>query len=121
MPSKYTQVVMRGRGNPSSSLDTSPTVPHPIALLVLYAVILWSRIRPLDRDLDPSIRFTRNGPIRTPYWVAVSQVCHRWHQVALRCKALWTCIPLVSVPGAQHALTLSNPQPITLRIDSRLS
>jgi hypothetical protein len=121
---------MRGRGNPSS-LDTSPTALHPITLLpveilseiMCYMPLFYGHdapsIRPLDRDLDPSRRFTRNGPIRTPHWVAVSQVCHRWRQVALRCKALWTCIPLVSVPWAQHALTLSNPHPITLRIDSR--
>jgi hypothetical protein len=130
MPSENTQAVMRGNGSPPS-LDASPTAPHPITLfpveilseIMCYMPLFYDHdapsIRPLNRDLDPSRRFTRNGPIRTPHWVAVSQVCHRWRQVALRCKALWTCIPLVSVPWAQHALTLSNPHPIILRIDSK--
>ena len=76
-------------------------------------------IHPLDSDLDPSGRFTRDGPIRTPHWVAVSHVCHGWREVALKSKALWTCIPLVSPAWAQRALTLSNPHPITIRIDSK--
>jgi hypothetical protein len=76
-------------------------------------------IHPLSRDLDPSRRFTRDGPIRTPHWVAVSHVCHRWRETALKCKALWTCVPLVSVSWAQRALTLSHPHPITLHIDSK--
>jgi hypothetical protein len=121
---------MHRRGN-SSSLDTSPTASHPITLLpveilseiMCYLPLFYGddapTIRPLNRDLDPSRRFTRDGPIRTPHWVAVSHVSHRWRQVALRCKALWTCIPLVSVRWAQRALTLSQPHPITLRIDSK--
>jgi hypothetical protein len=131
MPLEHTQAVMRGRGNSSSLLDTSPAAPHPITLLpveilseiMCYMPLFYGHdapsIRPLNRDLDPSRRFTKDGPIRTPHWVAVSHVCHRWRQVALRCKALWTCIPLVSVPWAQRALTLSHPHPITLRVDSR--
>lgn len=75
-------------------------------------------IRPLDRDLDPSGRFTKDSPIRTPHWVAVSHVCHIWREVAFKCKALWTCIPLVSPRWAQRALALSHPHPITLRVDS---
>ncbi|KAH9964753.1 hypothetical protein BJV74DRAFT_302471 [Russula compacta] len=105
--------------------------PHPITLLppeILFEILCYlplfyghdaPSIRPLGRHLDPSKQFTKDGPIRTPHWVAVSHVCHRWREVALRCKALWTCIPLVSVRWAQRALTLSHPHPITLRIDSR--
>jgi hypothetical protein len=76
-------------------------------------------IHPLDRDLDPSGLYTRDGPIRTPHWVAVSHVCYRWREIALKCKALWTCIPLVSVRWTERALTLSHPYPITLHIDSK--
>jgi F-box-like len=131
MSSEHTQVVVHRRNNSSSPLDTLPTAPHPIALLpveilseiMCYMPLFYGHdapsIRPLDRNLDPSRRFTRDGPIRTPHWIAVSHVCHHWRQVALRCKALWTCIPLVSVRWAQRALTLSHPHPITLRIDSR--
>ena len=75
-------------------------------------------IHPLGRDLDPSRRFTRDSPIRTPHWVSVSHVCRHWREVALKCKALWTCVPLVSTRWAQRALTLSHPHSITLRIDS---
>ena len=131
MPSEPTQAVMHGHDNSSSSLDTSPTTPHPITLIpveilseiMCYMPLFYGHdapsIRPLNRALDPSRRFTKEGPIRTPHWVAVSHVCHRWRQVALRCKALWTCVPLVSTRWAQRALTLSYPHPITLRIDSR--
>jgi hypothetical protein len=131
MSSELTQVVMVGLSKSSSPLDTLPSVPHPITLLpaeilseiMCYMPLFYGpnapSIRPLDRNLDPSRRFTRNGPIRTPHWIAVSHVCHYWRQVALKCKALWTCIPLVSVRWAQCALTLSHPHPITLRIDSR--
>ena len=122
---------MHGHDNSSSSLDTSPTTSHPITLIpveilseiMCYMPLFYGHdapsIRPLNRALDPSRRFTKEGPIRTPHWVAVSHVCHRWRQVALRCKALWTCVPLVSTRWAQRALTLSHPHPITLRIDSR--
>jgi hypothetical protein len=121
------------RGQSSSPLDTplaSLTAPHPITLLpveilseiMCYVPLFYGHdapsIHPLDYDLDPSRRFTRDGPIRTPHWVAVSHVCHRWREVALKCKALWTCIPLVSPRWAQRALTLSYPHPITLHIDS---
>jgi hypothetical protein len=131
MPSEHTQAVTCGHGNSSSPPDTPPTAPHPITLLpveilseiMCYMPLFYGHdapsIRPLNRDLDPSRRFTREGPIRTPHWIAVSHVCHRWRQVALRCKALWTCVPLVSTRWAQRALTLSHPHPITLRIDSR--
>ena len=105
--------------------------PHPITLLptellseiMCYLPLFFGRdaptIRPLDRDLDPSRRFTRDSPIRTPHWVAVSHVCSRWRETALKCKALWTTVPLVSVSWAQRALTLSHPHPITLHIDSK--
>jgi hypothetical protein len=131
MSSEHTQVVVHRHDNSSSPLDTLPTAPHPITLLpveilseiMCYLPLFYGHdapsIRPLDRKLDPSRRFTREGPIRTPHWIAVSHVCHHWRQVALRCKALWTCIPLVSVRWAQRSLTLSHPHPITLRIDSR--
>lgn len=127
MSSENLQVVTHRRDNSSSPLDTAP---HPITLLpveilseiMCYMPLFYDHdapsIRPLDRNLDPSRRFTRDGPIRTPHWIAVSHVCHHWRQVALKCKALWTCIPLVSVRWAQRALTLSHPHPITLRIDS---
>src|SRR5258708_37372795 len=110
--------------------NTSPTAPHPITLLpveilseiMCYMPLFYGHdapdIRPLNRDLDPSRRFTRDGPIRTPHWVAVSHVCHRWREIALKCKALWTCIPVVSVRWAERALALSDPHPLTLRIDS---
>ena len=109
----------------------SSMVPHPISLLpteilseiMCYLPLFFGRdaptIHPLDRDLDPSRRFTRDGPIRTPHWVAVSHVCRRWREIALKCKALWTTVPLVSVSWAQRALTLSHPHPITLHIDSK--
>lgn len=131
MSSEHTQAVMHSRSKSSLPLNTLPSAPHPITLLPVeilseimsYMPLFYGRnapsIRPLDRNLDPSRRFTREGPIRTPHWIAVSHVCHHWRQVALRCKDLWTCIPLVSVRWAQRALTLSHPRPITLRIDSR--
>lgn len=129
MSSEHAQVVMHRHGN--SSPFVALPVPHPITLLpveilseiMCYMPLFYGHdapsIRPLDRNLDPSRRFTRDGPIRTPHWIAVSHVCHHWRQVALRCRALWTYIPLVSVRWAQRALTLSHPYPITLRIDSR--
>ena len=133
MPSEHTQtqVVMHRHGSSSSPFGSSPTTPRPITLLpveilseiMCYMPLFYGHdapsIWPLDRDLDPSRRFTKNGPIRTPHWVAVSHVCHHWREVALRCKALWMFIPLVSVRWAQRALTLSHPHPITLRIDSK--
>jgi len=131
MSSESTQVAVLQCGPSSSPLDASPTAPHPITLLpveilseiMCYMPLFYGydapSIRPLDSDLDPSTRFTRDGPIRTPHWVAVSHVCHLWREVALKCKALWTCIPLVSPAWAQRALTLSNPHPITIHIDSR--
>lgn len=131
MSSKPIQVVVLRHGKSSSSFDASPTTPHPITFLpveilseiMCYMPLFYGHdapsIHPLDSDLDPSRRFTRNGPIRTPHWVAVSHVCHHWREVALKCKALWTCIPLVSPAWAQRALALSNPHPITIRIDSR--
>src|SRR5712691_3114799 len=130
MSSESTQVAVLQCGPSSSPFDASPTAPHPITLLpveilseiMCYMPLFYGydapSIRPLDRDLDPSTRFTRDGPIRTPHWVAVSHVCHLWREVALKCKALWTCIPLVTPAWAQRALTLSNPHPITIRIDS---
>ena len=111
--------------------STSNRVSHPITLLpteilseiMCYLPLFFGRdapsIRPLSRDLDPSGRFTRDSPIRTPHWVAVSHVCRRWRDIALKCKALWTTIPLVSVSWAQRALTLSYPHPIILHIDSK--
>jgi len=129
MTSEHTQITIRECGKPSPH-NTPRTTPHPITLLpaeilseiMCYIPLFYDHdapsIRPLDRDLDPSKAFTRDGPIRTPHWVAVSHVCHRWREIALRCKALWTCIPVVSVPWAQRALMLSNPHPLTLRIDS---
>ncbi|KAI0251767.1 hypothetical protein BJV78DRAFT_407053 [Lactifluus subvellereus] len=124
--------VMTVRPNSSSShFDAPRSHSHPITLLpveilseiMCYLPLFRGRdapsIRPLDRDLDPSRRFTKDGPIRTPHWVAVSQVCHRWRETAFACKALWTCIPLVSVRWAQCALRLSHPHPITLHIDSK--
>ena len=131
MSPEHTQLVTHRRNNSSSLLDTLLTAPHPITLLpveilseiMCYMPLFYGHdapsIRPLNRDLDPSRRFTRNGPIRTPHWIAVSHVCHHWRQIALRCKALWTYIPLVSVRWVQRALMLSHPHPITLRIDSR--
>ena len=131
MSSKPTQVVILQRVKSSSPFDASPTAPHPITLLpveilseiMCYMPLFYDHdapsIHPLDSDLDPSRRFTKDGPIRTPHWVAVSHVCYRWREVALKCKALWTYIPLVSPAWAQRALTLSNPHPITVRIDSR--
>ena len=122
---------MLRRGKSSSASDSSSTAPHPVTLLpveilseiMCYMPLFYGHdapsIHPLDSDLDPSGRFTRDGPIRTPHWVAVSHVCHGWREVALKCKALWTCVPLVSPAWAQRALTLSNPHPITIRIDSR--
>lgn len=130
MSSEHLQVVIHRRDNSPSPPDTLPA-PHPITLLpveilseiMCYMPLFYGHdapsIRPLDRNLDPYRRFTREGPIRTPHWIAVSHVCHHWRQVALKCKALWTCIPLVSVRWAQRALTLSHPYPITLRIDAR--
>ena len=112
-----------------STLATSNRAPHPITLLpteilseiMCYLPLFFGRdapsIHPLDRDLDPSRRFTKDGPIRTPHWVAVSHVCRRWREIALKCKALWTTVPLVSVSWAQRALTLSYPHPIILHID----
>ncbi|KAF8262624.1 hypothetical protein EI94DRAFT_1743147 [Lactarius quietus] len=109
----------------------SNRVPHPITLLpteilseiMCYLPLFFGRDAPsihsLSRDLDPSRRYTRDGPIRTPHWVAVSHVCHRWREIALKCKALWTVVPLVSVSWAQRALTLSHPHPIILHIDSK--
>lgn len=114
-----------------SALATSNRAPHPITLLpteilseiMCYLPLFVGRdapsIRPLSRDLDPSRHFTKDGPIRTPHWVAVSHVCHRWREIALKCKALWTTVPLVSVSWAQRALTLSYPHPIILHIDSK--
>jgi len=111
--------------------STSNMVPHPITLLpteilseiMCYLPLFFGRdapfIRPLRRDLDPSGRFTRDSPIRTPHWVAVSHVSRRWREIALKCKALWTTVPLVSVSWAQRALTLSYPHPILLHIDSK--
>ena len=111
--------------------STSNRAPHPITLLpteilseiMCYLPLFFGRdaplIHPLSRDLDPSGRFTRDSPIRTPHWVAVSHVCRRWREIALKCKALWTTIPLVSVSWAQRALTLSFPHPIILHIDSK--
>ena len=131
MSSEPSQEAMLRRGKSSISFDTSPTAPHPITLLpveilseiMCYMPLFYGHgapsIHPLDSDVDPSGRFTRDGPIRTPHWVAVSHVCHRWREVALKCKALWTCIPLVSPAWAQRALALSNPHPITIRIDSK--
>jgi hypothetical protein len=118
------------RGKSSSPLDTSLVTPHPITVLpveilseiMCYMPLFYGHdapsIHPLDPDLDPSRRFTKDSPIRTPHWVAVSHVCRHWRQVALKCRGLWTCIPLVSPNWAQRALTLSHPHPITLRIDS---
>ncbi|KAI9464411.1 hypothetical protein BJY52DRAFT_815588 [Lactarius psammicola] len=112
-------------------MGTSNKAPHPITLLpteilseiMCYLPLFFGRdapsIHPLKRDLDPSGGFTRDGPVRTPHWVAVSHVCRRWREIALRCKALWTSVPLVSVSWAQQALTLSHPHPITLHIDSK--
>ncbi|KAH9967516.1 hypothetical protein BC827DRAFT_1152816 [Russula dissimulans] len=129
MSSEPTRITTRECGKPSP-LTTPRTTPHPINLLpaeilseiMCYMPLFYDHdapsIRPLGRDLDPSKAFTRDGPIRTPHWVAVSHVCHRWRETALRCKALWTCIPVVSVRWAQRALKLSDPHPLTLRIDS---
>ncbi|KAH9056722.1 hypothetical protein EDB87DRAFT_1579162 [Lactarius vividus] len=114
-----------------SPIGTSNRVSHPITLfpteilseIMCYLPLFFGRdapsIHPLHHDLDPSGGFTRDGPVRTPHWVAVSHVCRRWREIALRCKALWTAVPLVSVSWAQRALTLSDPHPITLHIDSR--
>ena len=114
----------------SPRLDTPMRDSHSITLLpveVLSEIMCYlplfrshnaPSIHPLDRDLDPSGHFTINDPIRTPHWVAVSHVCYRWREIALKCKALWTCIPLVSVRWAQRAIELSHPHPITLHIDS---
>lgn len=114
-----------------SPLATSNRAPHPITLLpteILSEIMCYlplffgpnaPPIHPLSRDLDPSRRFTRDGPIRTPHWVAVSHVCRRWREIALKCKALWTTVPLVSVSWAERALTLSCPHPIILHIDSK--
>lgn len=124
------QTTTQRRGKSSPLLNTSPTAPHPITLLpveilseiMCYMPLFYGHdapsIYPLDRDLDPSRRFTRDSPIRTPHWVAVSHVCRHWREVALKCKALWIYVPLVSPRWAQRALTLSHPYPITLRIDS---
>ncbi|KAH9973454.1 hypothetical protein BGW80DRAFT_1458961 [Lactifluus volemus] len=115
----------------SPRLDIPMMHSHPINLLpveVLSEIMCYlpffrghnaPSIHPLDRDLDPSGHFTTNNPIRTPHWVAVSHVCYRWREIALKCKALWTCIPLVSVRWAQRAIELSDPYPITLHIDSK--
>ncbi|KAI9429605.1 hypothetical protein H4582DRAFT_212097 [Lactarius indigo] len=112
-------------------IGTSNRVPHPITLLpteilseiMCYLPLFFGSDAPsihlLHRDLDPSGGFTRDGPVRTPHWVAVSHVCRRWREIALRCKALWTSVPLVSVSWAQRALTLSHPHPITIHIDSK--
>ena len=114
-----------------SALATSNGAPHPITLLpteILFEIMCYlplfvgrnaPSIHPLDRELDPSRRFTKDGPIRTPHWVAVSHVCRRWREIALKCKALWTTVPLVSVSWAQRALTLSYPHPIILHIDCK--
>ncbi|KAH8989827.1 hypothetical protein EDB92DRAFT_1947041 [Lactarius akahatsu] len=107
--------------------------PHPITLLlteILSEIMCYCylpfffgheapSIHPLHHDIDPSGGFTKDGPVRTLHWVAVSHVCRRWREIALRCKALWTAVPLVSVSWAQRALTLSHPHPITLHIDSK--
>jgi hypothetical protein len=114
-----------------SALSTSNGAPHPITLLpteILSEIMCYlplffgpnaPSINPLNRDLDPSRRFTKDGPIRTPHWVAVSHVCRRWREIALKSKALWTTIPLVSVSWAERALALSHPHPIILHIDSK--
>jgi hypothetical protein len=124
------QTATQRRGKSSPLLNTSPTASHPITLLpvellseiMCYMPLFYGHdapsISPLDRDLDPSRRFTRDSPIRTPHWVAVSHVCRHWREVALKCKALWIYIPLVSPRWAQRALTLSNPYTIILRLDS---
>ncbi|KAI9510530.1 hypothetical protein F5148DRAFT_573080 [Russula earlei] len=128
-PPESSIIVTRGRGH-LSSLDTSRTASHPVTRLpfellseiMCYMPLFYDRdapsIHPLDSNLDPFRQFTRNGPIRTPHWVAVSYVCRRWREIALRCKALWTCIPLVSVRWAERALALSYPHPLVLRINS---
>ncbi|KAN0129313.1 hypothetical protein V8E53_012797 [Lactarius tabidus] len=114
-----------------SAIATSNRAPHPVTLLpteilseiMCYLPLFFGRdapsIHPLGRDLDPSRRYTKDGPIRTPHWVAVSHVCRRWREIALKCKALWTTIPLVSVSWAERALALSYPHPIVLHIDSK--
>ncbi|KAH9004458.1 hypothetical protein EDB86DRAFT_3199319 [Lactarius hatsudake] len=117
-----------------SPVGTSNKEPHPITLLpteILSEIMCYlpfffghdaPSIHPLHHDLDPSGGFTKDGPVRTLHWVAVSHVCRRWREIALRCKALWTAVPLVSVSWAQRALTLSHPHPITgitLHIDSK--
>lgn len=131
MLSVNTQIMTVGPNSSSSLLDAPRRYSHPITLLpveILSEIMCYlplfrghdaPSIRPLDCDLDPSRRFTKDGPIRTPHWVAVSQVSHRWREIAFACKALWTCIPLVSVRWAQCALRLSHPHPITLHIDSK--
>jgi F-box-like len=126
------QATTHKRCKSSSTLDTSLITPHPITLvpveilseIMCYMPLFYDHDAPsnhsLDPNLDPSRRFSRDSPIHTPHWVAVSHVCRHWRRVALKCKALWTwtCVPLVSLRWAQRALTLSHLHPITLRIES---
>ncbi|VDB98080.1 unnamed protein product [Peniophora sp. CBMAI 1063] len=53
---------------------------------------------------------------RTPPWVPVIHVCSSWRSAGMRCKELWSWIPLGHPEWTKVALRLSDPVPIAVRI-----
>ncbi|KAI0314445.1 hypothetical protein OF83DRAFT_449776 [Amylostereum chailletii] len=47
-------------------------------------------------------------------WIAITEVCKHWHDVAVNCRDLWTLIPLINEKLAQAALARSSSAEIRI-------